>query len=170
LASIPLARSSRPEASLTRSVDLFAPLAARGLWAAAIILVVGTAFDLGILWLAQRQDTLQWEFVATTNTIEAFARPVIALGLMYAALSLGRIGSLAAYRAMAVFALLLGVGGALLGTLLLLDYLALSGSVNPEGIAVFRSTVAKAGTLALLYFVILVPVGIMGLRRPKNRA
>ncbi len=169
MASIPLARTHRGISSSHDGLAAFAPYVSRALWAGGIILLVGTAIDLGILWFAQRQDSMQWEFVAITNTVEAFARPVIALALMYAAFYFSESQPLVLLKVLAVFAVALGLAGGLLGVLLATDYLALVRSVAPEAQAVFRSTVFKAGALAATYLVVLVPIGVMGLKKPKTK-
>lgn len=135
------------------------------LWTASALLLLGTIVDLGILWVFQRQPGPQWEFVALVNTLEAFPRIVIAIGMAYVALAV-RPMARSSQRLLAVALLVLGLTGAALAGLLVTDYLALSSLIAPESLAVFQSTVAKGVALGGLYAV-LVPVGIIGLRTKK---
>jgi purine-cytosine permease-like protein len=73
-----------------------------------------------------------------------------------------------AQRFYATILLLLGLAGAVIGALVLTDYFVVRGSVEPRGQRVFMSMALKALTLSALHVLILVPVGVLGLRRPKG--
>ena len=166
MASIPLIRAK--EAGAATGGPRFGRHAALAFLAAGRVMLGGTIIDLGVLWIGQRQANPQWEFVAVANTLDAFPRLVLSLALLVGALYLGDSGSLLAYRILAAGFLLLGVAGAGLGGLMVTDYLALRRAVNPEGYAVFRSTAFKAAAVSALYVVVLLPLGIKGLRGPKR--
>lgn len=141
--------------------------ASTAFWAGGLVLLAGGLLDLGTLWIAQRQETLQWEFVAVSRTTEAVPRIVLALALCHGALYLRRSDTLWAYRALAAGLLVLGVAGLVLGGLTFTQYVALSGAIDPGGIAPFRSSAIKTGALSALYALVLLPAGVIGLRRPK---
>jgi hypothetical protein len=149
--------------------DGFSRHASRGLWAGASILLLGSFIDLGVLWVLQYQPTPQWEFVATMNTLEAYTRFSIGIGLIYAALFIGRSASMWKYRLTAVFMLLLGIVGMVLGLVLLNDYFALSRLTQDQtaGMGALVISVTKGVLLSGLITVLFVPLGILGLRRPR---
>jgi hypothetical protein len=148
-----------------------ASLAAVGVFAAGFVMLVGSLLDVGILWVLQRQSNPQWEYVAVANTMEAVPRLVLGLGLLYAAAYLGGVASLWIYRVLAVFLVLLGLFSMACGALILSSYLALAKVVtDPEGHLVLRSVAIKALGLSSLYVAVLIPVGIWGMRRPRQRA
>lgn len=141
--------------------------AARTLWAAAIVYLVGSAVDLGILWIAQRQPGLQWEFVAVTNTVDAWPRLILSVALGFAAMFVGGSRSMLVQRLLATLLLLLGLGAAALGALVVLNYLSVSGALQGGSGALVKSTAVKSLALCGLYFVLLVPAGILSLRRGR---
>lgn len=141
--------------------------AAVGLWAASLLLLIGTAVDLGTLWLLQRQDLPTWEFVAIGNTIDAYPRIVLGFGLLFPAVHFQRWGSVAVYRVLSTGLLLLGLAALGLGLLEFTDYLALRPQAGEQAFAVLRSTTLKAVTLSGAFFVILTALSIVGWRRPR---
>lgn len=146
-------------------VDDFVPHAAAVLLCTAGVLGVGALFDLGILWLGQREASPQWEFMAISNTLDAVPALVLALAIAYAGLVLRRSPSTVGYRLLAVFLLLVGLVSAGLGIVLLTDYLSLSRLVAPESQELLRSTTTKGLLLSGLFSLLLVPTGALGLRR-----
>lgn len=142
--------------------------AAIGLWAAAALLLVGTAIDLGTLWVLQRQAVPTWEFVAIGNTIEAYPRIMLGIGLLFPALYFQRWTSLKIYRTLSALLLLLGIGALTLGVLEVTDYLVLRQQASPQALPVLRSTALKAVTLSGAFFVILTTLGLFGWRRPRS--
>ena len=136
----------------------------RAAFAAGLIYLVGSVTDLGILWLAQRQPGVQWEFVAITNTVEAWPRMVLAIGLLYAALYFAGSMSVVAYRVLGAGLLGLGIVALALGGLMVLNYLQVSGNLQGDAAGLIRSSVLKTELLCALYVVTLGPIGGLGLR------
>ena len=158
------ARKAGARSRSTRRRTGFSGHASLGLAAAGAVLFFATLVDLGILWIGQSQGGLQWEFVAATRTIEAFPRLVLGIGLAYGALYVASSSSLFLYRTLGVLLILLGLAGGVLGAILGADYLAMQGNVNPEARSTLMSSVVKSGSLSLLYVILLIPTGVLGLR------
>jgi hypothetical protein len=163
-------RSAAKHAATQENVSGFGQHAARGAWAGAAVLLLGSIIDLGVLWILQFQASPQWEFVATMNTLEAYTRFSIAVALIYAALYMGRSISLWKYRAAAAFMLLLGLAAIVLGLVLVNDYFALGriAQGQEEATGAMVVTVAKGLLLSGMFAVVFIPLGIMGLRRPRT--
>lgn len=164
----PILMEQAPKPRRPSSHQPFGKVAALGMWAAGGLMFLGTLVDLGILWIAQYQANPQWEFVAIASTLEGLPRIALALAFFYAALYLRRSESLAAYRSLGVGLLLLGLAGTGLGLLALMDYLALANLVQGVPESLIRSTAMKSVALGGIFFVLLVPLGFLGLRRPKE--
>lgn len=149
--------------------DAFAQHAARGLWAGGILMLVGSFVDLAVLWGLQFQPNPQWEFVATMNTLEGYIRFAIGISFIYGALYLGRSSSLWKYRTVAAFTLLLGITAGLLGLVLLNDYFALARLTQDQtqAMGALVTSVTKGVMLSGLFACVFVPLGIMGLRKPR---
>ncbi|HEX9728994.1 MAG TPA: hypothetical protein VGA37_10860 [Gemmatimonadales bacterium] len=147
---------------------MFGAHVALGCWAAAALFGLGTTIDSGVLWLAQHQPTVEWEFVALTRSIDAVPRAVLSVALVYAALFFGGRSSMLGYRLVAAALLLIGTISAALGAMLVMDYFIIVDSVAPDAVAVFRSTVFKALALVTMYVAVLFPLGLLGLRRPRS--
>jgi hypothetical protein len=149
--------------------DAFARHAARGLWAGGLVMLLGSFIDLAVLWGLQFQPNPQWEFVATMNTLEGYIRFAIGIAFIYAGLYVGRSTSLWKYRTVAAFTLLLGIAAALLGLVLLNDYYALSRLTQDQtqAMGALVTSVTKGVMLSGLFTVVFVPLGIMGLRKPR---
>lgn len=163
---IVMERASRP--GRPSSHQPFGKVAALGMWAAGGLLLLGSLVDLGILWIVQHQRNPQWEFVAIASTLEGLPRFAMALAFFYAALYLRRSTSLAAYRTLSAGVLVVGLVGGGLGVLALMDYLALSSMVAGVPESLIRSTALKAVALGGIFLLLLVPLGLLGLRRPKD--
>lgn len=148
--------------------EAFGRHAGLGLGVAGGVLLLGTLVDLAVLWVLQREPGLQWEFVAISSTTDAYPRLVLSIGLLYGALSAARSTRLGAYRVLGGALVGLGIAAAGLGALMVTNYFALSGSVQPAAARAFRSTAIKALGLCALYVVALVPVGLLSLRRPRG--
>ena len=131
--------------------------------ALGVIYLVGTLVDLGILWFGQRQAGLQWEFVALTNTVEAWPRLVLGLGMMYLGVYIGDVRAQWPYRVLSGSVLLLGVGALALGGLMALNYLQVRDGMPAESASIVNSSVLKTGILCGLYVLLLIPSGVMGL-------
>ena len=143
--------------------------AGRALWPIATVLLVGTLLDFGILWLGQRQPTLVWEYAAIVNTIEGMAGLILATGLAYAAFHFSGGTSLLVLRLLASSMVTVGIVGGILGALLLLDYIALQNGMQPEARLMLRTATIKGVTLSGLYLFVLVPVGLLGWVRRRDK-
>ena len=133
------------------------------------VLALGTFIDLGVLWIGQRQDSPQWEYVALINTIEGMTSLVLAAALCYVAFLISSQVSVAKYRVLAITVLVLGVVAAALGLLLATDYFALRSIMPAEGVGTFNTTTFKGLGLSALYVFILVPLGVLGLRTTSRK-
>ena len=157
-----------PKMAGTYAVEGFRRHVARAFAAAGLIFLVGSVLDLGILWIFQRQPNPQWEFTALATTAEGLPRLVLALALLYGGLYLGGSTALMAYRLVALTAIGVALAGAAVGGLMLTDFFVLRREVSPESIWIFRSTVAKTLALCAMYVFVLLPLGVLGLGRPKS--
>jgi hypothetical protein len=144
----------------------FQGVAARAAAITAYLFLAGAAYDLGILWIVQRQGSPEWEFGALTVTVETLPRFVLAIALLYIARSLRGSTSLIGYRLMAVFLLAIGLIGAAAAGLAVTDFFILRRSVEPAALAIFTSTTVKTVGMGVLHALLLVPLGVSGLRRP----
>lgn len=142
--------------------------ASLGLAGAGLVFLVGTLLDLAILWIFQRQASPQWEFTALASTSEGLPRLVLAFALIYAALYTRGSTSLLTYRMLGLGLILVGLAGAVVGALMVTDYFVLRGGINPESGQLFHSMVIKTLSLCAMYVFLLVPIGVLGLRRPKS--
>lgn len=138
--------------------------------AAGVIYLVGSLVDFGILWLLQRQDTLQWEFVALVQTAEGFPRLVLGAALILAGSSLRGVPARWTHRAIGALVVLLALGAAAIGALAGLNYLSMAGSLQGEAGGLFRSASVKTVALSALYVCVLLPAGIAGLRVGRSRS
>jgi hypothetical protein len=168
-APMPLGIANTPERR-TPPAD-FAVHVARGMWAAGAVFLAGSLVDLFVLWFLQRQNQPQWEFVAIANTMDSLPRFALAMAFFYLALHLRKATSLWAYRSVAALALLLGLVGGALAALILTDYFVLAEFARAQGgaMAMLKSTTLKAGALGGMFFVLFVPLGFLGMRRPRSR-
>jgi hypothetical protein len=143
-------------------------VAGNGVLAAGLIMLFGVLVDLGILWIAQRQGSPQWEFTAITNTVDSVPRLVFALGFLFAGLYLRGSRSVAAYRTLAGLLILVGLASVALAGLLALSYFALGKLVTqPEVYTMLRSVAIKTIALCAVYAVVSIPFGVLSLRRPR---
>ena len=147
----------------------FAPAVSRALLVAGLVYLVGSLVDLGILWFAQRQPSLQWQFLAITNTVEAWPRMVLAIGLLHVGLHVGGSNSAPFYRSLGVLLAVMGALAAVMGVSMALTYARVSGDVTGEAAVVLRSSAIKTELLCTLYVVTLLPVGLMGSLGPRSQ-
>jgi hypothetical protein len=153
------------------SPDALARHAARIFAAASLVLVVGVALDLFTLWVLQKQNTPQWEFVALSTTTNAYPLLLISLVLLYGALALSRSTSIKAYRLAAIVSILFALVGLGVGFLVATNYLALSrdaAKAAGPALTLFKSQALKAGAVSALFGGVLMIVGLLGLRNPKR--
>jgi hypothetical protein len=133
-----------------------------------LIFLLGTLLDFVILWTFQRQTVPQWEFTALASLAEGLPRLVLAIALLYAALYTRESTSLLLYRLLALGLIMIGLIGAIAGALMLTDYFVLRRQVNAEVTDLFRSMTFKTLALCAMYVFILLPIGVLGLRRPST--
>jgi hypothetical protein len=153
------------------SPDALSRHGARVFAAASLVLVLGVVLDLFTLWVLQRQETPQWEFVALTTTTNAFPLLLISLVFLYGALALSRSSSVRAYRVAAIVGLLFGLIALGVGFLVGTNYLALnreaSGAAGPA-VILFKSQALKAGVVSAMFGGLMLVVGLLGLRAPRR--
>lgn len=137
--------------------------------AAAGALLLGSLVDLIVLWAVQRQTTPQWEFLALLDTVEAIPRMVTGLAFIGGALYFRRTASLLGYRLIALGAVLLGLVGAVVAGMIMIDYLALSRIESAATEGPLQGVALKGIALGVLYLLILTPLGVLGTRWPKQR-
>ncbi len=153
------------------SSSLLARHAARVFGAVGAILLLGALLDLFALWVLQRQDTVQWEFVALGTTANSY--PVLALSaaLFYGALALGGSESLGRYRLLATYVVALGLMGLGVGLLIGTNYLAVrrGANVTKEAAPIFRGMLFKSAGVSVVFGLVMLVIGALGFRRPKSR-
>jgi hypothetical protein len=143
--------------------------AARALWAGGLIYLIGSLADLATLWIINRiPDNPDWEFTALANTLDGTPRIVLAVAMIWVALHIRGSNSLVIQRLMGVLLLLLGVAGAIMGAMVIADYFVLREAVAPPDQKLFLSITLKALTLSALHLLVLVPVGVLSVRRPRG--
>lgn len=140
------------------------------LWSLAAIYVIGTIVDLTVLWGLQRQDNVQWEFVAVTRTAEGWPRLILGVAAGLLALHIRGSRSRIVYGLFGALLLVLGLGGAALGVLAVMEYAPLRSMVQGAGADMLQSSTAKTLILAALYFLLLTPAGVVALRGPRTRS
>lgn len=142
----------------------FAKAAGRIAAVAGVIYLIGSLIDNGILWILQRQEGIQWEFVALTRTAENFPDVIVATGLLYLGLeSMGRL-RVWSNRLMASWVLLLGLIALGMLALTVLNWIGIQSAVNPDAQDVVRQSFIKTSSLTTLYALLLIPAGILGFR------
>ncbi|MGH7477454.1 MAG: hypothetical protein ACRELD_14400 [Longimicrobiales bacterium] len=137
--------------------------------AAGLIFILGSITDVLILWLFQRQPSTQWEFTAVATTTEGLPRIALGAAMVYAALHVRGSTTMFAYRVLGILLIVVGLAGAILGTLMVLDYITLRSTVQPQAAGMFKGAVVKTLLLAGLYVVLLIPAGVISMRKPKTR-
>ncbi len=147
----------------------FSAHAARALFAAGLLFLLGSMADLAILWFYQFQPGNAYtEMVALSSTLEGLPRIALAAALIWAGMQIRGTTSLLAHRLLGTLLLLTGLAGGLAGALLISDYFVLRGQpLTPQAHAIFVSSMLKGTTLAGLHVLLLIPVGIMSVRRPR---
>lgn len=160
------AREKGRLASISRYTALNA---SRALWAAGLIFLLGSLADLILLWTVTREPgNAQWEFTALALTIEGTPRIVLAIAMIWVALHIRDGSSLIVQRLFGGFLILLGILGAVIGAMMVGDYFVLRGMIQPAEAKTFASIVLKTLTLSGLHLVLLVPIGVLGVRGPRS--
>jgi hypothetical protein len=143
--------------------------AARALMAAGLLFLIGSLADLILLWTVNRDaGNPQFEFTALSLTVEGTPRIALAIALIWGALHIRGATSPLIQRVLAVSLILLGIGGAIVGAMMISDFFVLRGSIQPGETRAFTSVVLKTLTLSALHLVLLVPVGVLSVRRPRG--
>ena len=135
---------------------------------AGFVYLLGSLFDLWILWFGQNPGNIQYEFVALTRTTEGFPRLFVATALIYLGFFVGEKAGPVTYKVLAGWLLALGFGALAILGLLGLNYAGISANVAEEGRDIFRWSMIKAGGLCVLYIVSLLPLGILGFSTRKR--
>jgi len=166
-----LVREEAASKAATGAPELLARHAARVFVVGGSILLLGVALDLFALWVLQRQDTVQWEFVALGTTTNSYTLMIVSAALFYGALAASRTESVAAYRVAAVGVILMGLFGLAVGFLIGTNYLAVSrdARIAPEAASLFKGLVIKSGGVSLLFAIGMLLAGVLGLRMPHRR-
>lgn len=147
----------------------FSRPAGRALWVAGLVYLLGSLLDFFVLWVLQNPGgSMQYEFVALTNTAEGFPRLIVAAALIYGGLHISGFEGTWAYRLLAGFLVALGLAALAMLAVLGLNYAGISSAVSPEGRSVFRASVIKTGLLSLMYATALLPLGILAFRTRKR--
>lgn len=158
-------KSSRP----ATTAEALGKNASLGMWAVGGLFMIGSLIDLAVLWLLQRQESPQWEYVAVANTLEALPRFGLAVAFFFAALHFRRSTSMGMYRVVGALMVVLGLFAAVLGVIAVTDYYVLAEfAQGPDALGALQSTSAKAVALSALYFWTLVPLGVLAARRPRE--
>jgi hypothetical protein len=137
------------------------------LFAVSAVLSMGRLFDIGVLWIAQRQNTPQWEFMALSNSLDVMPGLVLAVGVAYCALQVMGSTSMLGYRVLAAIMILLGVASAGIGVMLATDYFAMLRYADARAIGLLRSTAFRGMVLSGLFFLLLIPAGVFAFTKPK---
>ena len=135
--------------------------------AIGMYLALGSLIDVGVLWIGQRSPNVNWEFAALQSTAsEGFFNMTLAVALLFAGLGVRGSRSVAAFRTLSVFMLLLGIGAFAVGGLTVTNYYALVSvvGVDEAALATVQSAVVKSGLLSGGNFLLFMVLGILGLR------
>lgn len=165
-----VAKDSTPGRSHSVPPEWLARHGARLALVAGLILLIGVVLDLGTLWVLQKQPSVQWEFVALGTTTNAYPFLLLSAVLLYLSLAMGQSDSLVAYRAVGGLVFGMGLLGLAVLLLIVTKYVALvkQAGLPDDAIPFFRSVLIKSGGLSAVYALCLVPVGLLGLRRPHS--
>ena len=148
--------------------ETIATNAARALWAIGLMYIVGSLADVVLLWTVSYLADPVWEYSALATTIEGTPRIVLGVALVWTAFYIRGSNSLLVQRSLAVLLVLLGIAGAVIGAMMISDYFVLRGAVVPEQQKGFAGMLLKTLTLSGLHLVLLVPIGVLGVRRPRG--
>jgi hypothetical protein len=135
---------------------------------AGFLFLAAGLLDVVILWLMQRQVQPLWEYQALANTVNGLPGFALGAGLLFGALYASGSTSLLSYRLLALLLIGIGLGGAAAAALMASDYFILVSGVGPDEMALFRSVAFKTIALGGLHTVVLVPLGVLGMRRPTG--
>jgi hypothetical protein len=165
----PVVLSTQQEKSRKRLLgDAWAANAARALWAAGIIYLIGSVADM-VLGLIVGADwgNPAWEFATTSGSAEGTPRIVLAIALIWVAMYIRGSSSLAAYRLFSLLLIAVGALSAVLGAIATSDYFILRPMMDASALPAATNVLLKTLTLSTLQVVLLIPVGVLGVRRPR---
>jgi hypothetical protein len=135
--------------------------------AIGLLMTVATLVDLGVLWLTQRAPNINWEFAALQSTAsDGFFNLTVASGFMFAGLGLRRSTPVSAYRLLAAFLLLLGIGAFAVGGFAVTNYFALVSvaGVDEAALSTVRGAALKVGLISAANCALFTILGILGFR------
>lgn len=138
----------------------------RALAAAAILVIAVTFLRVAALWGLERQSSAEWQLTALASTAEALPWLVLAGGLFYTALYASESTSLLAYRLLGLCMILLGLIAAGIAARVVTQYGTLPQDMDMETVRLLRVATVKAVGIGVLHLIVLVPIGVLGLRRP----
>jgi hypothetical protein len=147
---------------------VWAANAGRALWAAGLIYLIGSLADM-VLGMAVGSDwgNPAWEYTVTSGAVEGTPRIVLAIALIWVAMYIRGSSSLATYRVFSLLLIAIGALCAVLGAVAISDYFILRPMLEGEALRVGTNILLKTLTLSGLQVVLLIPVGVMGVRRPR---
>ena len=166
--SLVVAGPERTVGRLIPSSDGFSRHAGYACRAAGLIFLIGAMLDLVVLWGFQRGDGPGWEFTALASTIEGTPRLALGAALIAVGLYIRGSTSLLQYRLIGLVLVLTGIGGTIVGGMLLSDFFILRRNVEAAQLAMFNSVVFKALALSGLHAFVLIPLGVLSMRRPRS--
>lgn len=146
----------------------FSDTVARLLLVAGSAVLIATLFDFGLLWIGQRQNAIQWEFVATTRTMENFDNLITSTALIYLGLYMADRVGVWINRILCTWVIVMGLMALALLGLAVLNYLGLRADVQPQAVSLFWTSMLKTAFLALLYAGFLFPAGLLGFRSRRR--
>ena len=148
--------------------DAWAANAARALWAAGLIYLIGSLADIVLLVVVNSNwGNPAWEYAVTSGTVEGTPRVVLAIALIWVAMYIRGVSSLATYRLFSVLLIAIGVLSGVFGAVGVSDYFILRPMLEPSTVKDATHVLLKMITLSGLQVLLLIPVGVMGVRRPR---
>jgi hypothetical protein len=141
--------------------------AGAGLVAIGLLMTVASLVDLGVLWFAQRAPNINWEFAALQSTAsEGYFNLTVAAGFLFGGLGLRKRTSQTAYRVLAAFLILLGIGAFAVGGFAVTNYFALVSvaGVDEAALSTVRGAALKVGLISAANCALFTILGIVGFR------
>ena len=165
----PVVLSTQQERSRQRLLgNAWAANASRALWAAGLIYLIGSLADL-VLLLAVKPNwgNPTWEFTVTSGTVEGTPRIILAIALIWVAMYIRGSSSLVVYRLFSLLLILIGALSGVFGAVGVSDFFILRPMMDAANLRLALNVVLKMVTLSGLQVLLLIPVGVMGIRRPR---
>jgi len=148
--------------------DAWAANAGRALWAAGLIYLIGSLADM-VLQMIVGADwgNPAWEYTVTTGAVEGTPRIVLAIAFIWVAMYIRGSSSLAGYRILSIVLIASGAACAVFGAIAISDYFILRPMMDAGGQRLATNILLKTLILSALQVMLLIPVGVMGVRRPR---